>query len=70
MKAGKSPLKGLNTNGRVNGMVKNVRLTASLHVTEAVRKSDVILIVVLTPTGRGFEPDLQDVISAGESIST
>jgi nucleotide sugar dehydrogenase len=68
LKAGKSPLKDLNIDGRVNGVVKNGKLTASLHVTKAVRNSDIVLIVVPTPTGRGFEPDLQYVISAGESV--
>ncbi len=66
--AGKSPLKDLNIDGRVNGAVKNGKLTASIHVSEAVRKSDVVLITVPTPTGRGFEPDLQYVVSAGESV--
>ena len=66
--AGKSPLKDLNIGSRVNGAVKNGRLTASMHVTQAVRKSDVVLIIVPTPTGRGFEPDLQYVVSAGESV--
>jgi len=65
---GKSPLKDLNIDGRVNGAVRNGKLTASMHVTEAVRKSDVVLIIVPTPTGRGFEPDLQYVVSAGESV--
>jgi len=68
VKAGKSPLKDLNIDGRVNGVVKGGKLTATVYVTEAVRKSDIILIVVPTPTGRGFEPDLQYVISAGESV--
>jgi nucleotide sugar dehydrogenase len=68
VKAGKSPLKDLNIDGRVNDVVKNGKLTASLNVTEAARKSDIILIVVPTPTGRGFEPDLRHVVSAGESV--
>jgi nucleotide sugar dehydrogenase len=66
--AGKSPLEDLNIDARVNGAVKNRKLTASMHVSEAVRKSDVVLIIVPTPTGRGFEPDLQYVVSAGESV--
>jgi nucleotide sugar dehydrogenase len=65
---GKSPLKDLNIDGRVNGVVKDGKLTASMHVSEAVRKSDIVLIIVPTPTGRGFEPDLQYVVSAGESV--
>ena len=69
VKTGKSPLKELNIDAVVNRVVRNGKLTASLHVTEAVRKSDIVLIVVPTPTGRGFEPDLQYVISAGESVS-
>ena len=70
VKDGKSPLKDLNIDARVDGAVRNGRLTASMNVAEAVRKSDIILIVVPTPTGRGFEPDLQYVISASESVGT
>jgi nucleotide sugar dehydrogenase len=66
--AGKSPLKDLNIDGSVKKVVKNGKLTASTHVSDSVRKSDVVLITVPTPTGRGFEPDLQHVISAGESV--
>jgi len=65
---GKSPLKGLNIDGRLKGAVKNGKLIVSMNVSEAVRKSDVVLIIVPTPTGRGFEPDLQHVISASESV--
>jgi len=68
VKAGRSPLKDLNIDDRVNGVVKNGKLTTSLHVTEAVRESDIILIIVPTPLARGFEPDLRYVISAGESV--
>ncbi len=66
--AGKSPLTDLYIDRRVSSVVKSGKLTASLHVTESVRKSDIILIIVPTPTGRGFEPDLHYVISAGESV--
>ena len=66
--AGKSPLKDLNIDSSVKEVVRNGKLTASTHVSDSIRKSDVVLITVPTPTGRGFEPDLQYVISAGESV--
>ena len=49
--AGKSPLKDLNIDGRVNGAVKNGKLTATLHVTEAVRKSEWLTIPTATRLG-------------------
>jgi nucleotide sugar dehydrogenase len=65
---GRSPLKDLDIDSRVNGAVKKGMLTASTNIAEAVTKSDIILIIVPTPTGRGFEPDLQYITSAGESV--
>jgi len=65
---GRSPLKDLGIGDRVNTVVRNGKLSASTDVTGAVRKSDVVLIIVPTPTGRGFEPDLQYIVSAGESV--
>ena len=65
---GKSPLKDLDIDSRIKGAVKKGMLTASTHIAEAVTKSDIIMIIVPTPTGRGFEPDLQYIISAGESV--
>ncbi len=65
---GRSPLKDLNIDSRLNGAVKKGRLTASSNIAEAIAKSDIILIIVPTPTGTGFEPDLQYITSAGESV--
>lgn len=65
---GESPLKDLDIGERVKRVVESGRLCASGNVIDSVRESDVALIVVPTPTGQGFEPDLQHVVSAGESV--
>jgi len=69
LKMGNSQLKVFGIDGGVNPVVKNGRRTASLHVADAVRTSDTMLIIVLTPTGLGSEPDFQYVISAGGSVN-
>ncbi|MEN3056807.1 MAG: nucleotide sugar dehydrogenase [Candidatus Methanosuratincola petrocarbonis] len=66
---GNSPLSDLNLDERVAKVVKDGRLTATGDVEKAVSLSDIILIIVPTPTKEGFEPDLCYVISAGEAVS-
>jgi len=67
--AGRSPLTDLNLDERVNSMVRCGRLNATLETSKSVSESDITLIIVPTPTKEGFEPDLNYIISAGESVA-
>lgn len=67
--AGKSPLIELNLDLRLGRLIKEGRLKATTDTPGSVRESDIILIIVPTPTKEGFEPDLQYIISAGESVA-
>jgi nucleotide sugar dehydrogenase len=66
---GISPIKELNLDNRIAKLVKSGKLKATTEITGSVQASDIILIIVPTPTKEGFEPDLQYVISAGDSVS-
>ena len=67
--SGNSPLEDLKLGDRIKKVVNLGTFIATTNTKEAVEKSDIILIIVPTPTGDGFEPDLSYIISAGESVS-
>ena len=67
---GISPLKDLNLDEEVRSTVNAKKLSATNDATSAVKKSDVILIIVPTPVNEAKEPDLSFVISACESVAT
>ncbi len=66
---GLSPLEDLNLGARVSKVVKEGKLKATIATEEAVAKSDIIIIIVPTPTKEGFEPDLSYIISAGDATA-
>lgn len=66
---GKSPLEDLKLGDRISRIVSAGAFSATTKTKEAVEKSDVVLIIVPTPTKEGFEPDLKYIISAGESVA-
>jgi len=66
---GESPLKDLDLDERLARVVNKKKLIATLDTTWATKESDVILIVVPTPTKDGDEPDLSYIERAGEDIA-
>jgi nucleotide sugar dehydrogenase len=66
---GESPLKDLDLDDRVKQVVNVGALKATNDVVEATKRSDVIIIIVPTPTKEGEEPDLSYIESAGHSIA-
>ena len=67
--SGRSPLKDLDIEERVREVVESGRLEASCSIVDGVRRSDITLIIVPTPTREGFEPDLDCLLAAGEETS-
>ncbi|MDI6895985.1 nucleotide sugar dehydrogenase [Methanocella conradii] len=67
--SGNSPLEDLKLGDRIAKIVSSGAFFATTNTREAVEKNDIILIIVPTPTGDGFEPDLSYIISAGESVA-
>jgi len=66
---GRSPLEDLNLDDRLGEVVKGGKLTATTETAEGVSDSDIILLILPTPTKEGFEPDLKYIISAGRSVA-
>lgn len=66
---GECHLNDLNIGERVRIVVKNKKLSAVDYTSQAVQKSDIILIIVPTPVYADKTPDLRPVISAGEDIA-
>lgn len=64
---GKSHINDSELNERVPKAFESGRLSATVDVTEAVRKSDAVLVCVPTPAENG-EPDLQFVMASGKDI--
>lgn len=62
-------LKDLNLDDRVDKVVHDKRLIATTDTAEAVKKSDIILIVVPTPVTPDKKPDLRPVIYASRDIA-
>lgn len=66
---GKCHLKDLNIEEKVAKVVAQKMLKATEDVPEAVKESDVILIIVPTPVREDKQPDLSYLTSAGEFVS-
>ena len=66
---GNCHLNDLNIGERVRVVVKNKKLLAMTSTSQAVQRSDIVLIIVPTPVHADKTPDLRPVISAGEDIS-
>jgi len=66
---GRSHLSDLGIDKRLRNVVKKGKFKATTDTAKAVGGCDIVLITVPTPTGKGFEPDLQYVVSAGEAAA-
>ncbi len=67
--AGGCYLPELNLDERVKRIVKLEKLKATTDISEATRKSDVIIITVPTPVTSDKRPDLSFVTSAGRAVA-
>ncbi len=62
------PLKDLDLDERMKKVIDTGTLSATTDISQGVRDSDIVLIIVPTPVKIDKQPDLSYVISAGESI--
>ena len=67
--SGISPLEDLDLGQRVREAVESGRLRATNDTAEAVKNTDVSIIIVPTPTKDGEEPDLRYIEMAAKDIS-
>lgn len=66
---GISPLGELGLDERLEKVVENGKLVATLDLPEATRQSDIILLIVPTPVTKSKDPDLSHVMDAGKNVS-
>jgi nucleotide sugar dehydrogenase len=67
--AGGCYLTDLNLDERVQRLVGQHKLTATIDTAGATRESDVIIITVPTPVTPDKRPDLSSIVSAGQAIA-